>query len=604
MQNISGNDLSLRHLPDLSNSSFSFEIPPDSNNDFLLDNDDDFFGAASNSFATPAPGSRTTQQSLTITRPTPKAVVHGNDDTQHSLSPPKKKKKAILSDSSHLNSVQAPHSSIEDSNKTRTKLAVPQKLQTDGPIRDEVMSTPQRMQRLRDEIKDLAASKNSLAPPISSVLIHKHNKGTLDPKAVNGGEMPSMPSTTAPSSLSLKVNRNVKDQIYSAEREDNDASDTSSTSGGLSEKLVKYAQNLVGSNKLSNPAGKDDSIPSVLTGSSSSQVQPSDCLGPAISQPSEFDTNMPLTLSQLSPSKTKVVETYSDLYPRVRIDVPPSPMRQSHKRRGSPVPNDHPAKRDKSADEGSSSTVSSGRHFIFKKRTPPSSNSSSASGKIRSKHPLQSSKTARNALAASKSSLRSLGPSSTERSKHSGLSAGSLASSSGSSKSTVNQSEHSTQVSKSQPTRPVGFSFGSDMRIEARKNTRSSAQDHEEEPRKKRRLHTAYTVPDFQASHSAQDALLTSLKGQIKPVVPLPVEMHTDARARERSKFDEQVREKELQASRALEEKKRQQAEEEEREIKEQRKKTIPKAHAVPDWYKDAPRRKESRPKSRSEGAS
>lgn len=77
--------------------------------------------------------------------------------------------------------------------------------------------------------------------------------------------------------------------------------------------------------------------------------------------------------------------------------------------------------------------------------------------------------------------------------------------------------------------------------------------------------------------------------------------MHTDVRARERSKFNERVREKEAEMDRALEERKRQQAEEEERENRELRKKAIPKAHPVPDWYKDVPRRKEQRSQSGSE---
>lgn len=151
------------------------------------------------------------------------------------------------------------------------------------------------------------------------------------------------------------------------------------------------------------------------------------------------------------------------------------------------------------------------------------------------------------------------------------------------------------------------------MRIEARNAAADPTKPHEttreneENPananRRKLKYHTPYTVPDFKTSHAAQDALLTSIKEQIAPVVPLPIEMHTDARARERSKFNERIREKEAEMERALEERKRQQMEAEDRETRELRKKTVLKAHAVPDWYKDAPRRNESRSQSRSEGS-
>lgn len=130
------------------------------------------------------------------------------------------------------------------------------------------------------------------------------------------------------------------------------------------------------------------------------------------------------------------------------------------------------------------------------------------------------------------------------------------------------------------------------MRSEARKAD-PHALEHESSSRPKLKLHTPYAIPDFKTSHSAQGALLASLKEQIKPVAPLAIEMHTDIRARERNKYNERVREKEAEMDRALEERKRQQAEDEERENRELRKKAIPKAHPVPDWYKDAPRRKD-----------
>lgn len=144
MQTTSGNDLSLRHLPDLSNSSFSFDIPPGSN-ELLLDNDVDFFGVANDSFATPAP-SRTMDQPLA----TPRTLARIADIRTHTS------EKTVLSNSSHRNFARPPVLP-ENPKKASIKPVVAQKL---GRVtRNEVLSTPQRMQRLRAEIKDLAETR-------------------------------------------------------------------------------------------------------------------------------------------------------------------------------------------------------------------------------------------------------------------------------------------------------------------------------------------------------------------------------------------------------------------------------------------------------------
>ena len=62
---------------------------------------------------------------------------------------------------------------------------------------------------------------------------------------------------------------------------------------------------------------------------------------------------------------------------------------------------------------------------------------------------------------------------------------------------------------------------------------------------------------------------------------------------RERRKFDGMMKEKEKENQRAMEERRRQQEEEEEREIRKMRRRAVPKAHEVRDWYNTAPRRKE-----------
>lgn len=82
-------------------------------------------------------------------------------------------------------------------------------------------------------------------------------------------------------------------------------------------------------------------------------------------------------------------------------------------------------------------------------------------------------------------------------------------------------------------------------------------------------------------------------KENVHPTVPLPIKWETEERLKERHKFDEMVREKEREVARRMEEKRREREEQEERELRELRKKTIPKANEVPEWYKEAPKKKE-----------
>ncbi|KAF8202707.1 hypothetical protein K438DRAFT_583286 [Mycena galopus ATCC 62051] len=51
---MTGSELSLRHLPDLSDISFSFQIPMDSGDDLLCADSDDFFGGGTSTLASPS----------------------------------------------------------------------------------------------------------------------------------------------------------------------------------------------------------------------------------------------------------------------------------------------------------------------------------------------------------------------------------------------------------------------------------------------------------------------------------------------------------------------------------------------------------------------
>ena len=100
------------------------------------------------------------------------------------------------------------------------------------------------------------------------------------------------------------------------------------------------------------------------------------------------------------------------------------------------------------------------------------------------------------------------------------------------------------------------------------------------------------TIPDFKAMHAAQEAELALRKENIHPVVPLSIHWETDYRLKERQKFDEKMREKGREQERRLTLRRKEREEQEEREVRELRKKAVPKAHEVPEWYKEAPKKK------------
>jgi len=104
-----------------------------------------------------------------------------------------------------------------------------------------------------------------------------------------------------------------------------------------------------------------------------------------------------------------------------------------------------------------------------------------------------------------------------------------------------------------------------------------------------------HPVPDFKAMHALHDSQVAQRKENIHPTVPIPIHWETDVRAQERKKFDEKLKEKEREMERLEEEKRRQREMEEERELKEERKRTVPKAHEVPEWYNEMPKKKDTR---------
>ena len=102
-------------------------------------------------------------------------------------------------------------------------------------------------------------------------------------------------------------------------------------------------------------------------------------------------------------------------------------------------------------------------------------------------------------------------------------------------------------------------------------------------------------VPDFKGIHAAQQSRLANMAAQrrefIKPTVPVSPHFAVDSRLTERKKFEEAQRAREREAERVMEEKRRAREEEEEREWREARKRTVPRANPVPDWYAEVPKR-------------
>ncbi|KAF8131417.1 hypothetical protein EV363DRAFT_1329982 [Boletus edulis] len=143
-------------------------------------------------------------------------------------------------------------------------------------------------------------------------------------------------------------------------------------------------------------------------------------------------------------------------------------------------------------------------------------------------------------------------------------------------------------LSVAQLTKPVGFTFRVDARLEARKAEERLAVS---EPGK---TQLRCPVPEDKAYRTSRQAAFTFHRPEgIVPSVPaVPFFSYTEQRAKEREKFDEMVKRKEEDMQRLKEEQRRCNAEEEERAIKELRRKAIPKANEMPEWYADMPKRK------------
>ncbi|KAI6140277.1 hypothetical protein BKA82DRAFT_1003533 [Pisolithus tinctorius] len=99
------------------------------------------------------------------------------------------------------------------------------------------------------------------------------------------------------------------------------------------------------------------------------------------------------------------------------------------------------------------------------------------------------------------------------------------------------------------------------------------------------------TVTTISTNTATSTASSTTSMTSTTTTVPHPFTFTTTLRATERAKFDALIREKQEEMARAREEARKQVEEELQREVKEMRRRAVPKAHEVPEWYKDMPKR-------------
>ena len=86
-------------------------------------------------------------------------------------------------------------------------------------------------------------------------------------------------------------------------------------------------------------------------------------------------------------------------------------------------------------------------------------------------------------------------------------------------------------------------------------------------------------------------ASMSRSKRRAALMVPEAFSFSTEQRAKDRERFDEAVRVKQKEKERRVEEERAARAVEEERGIKEMRKRAVPRANTVPEWYATMPKR-------------
>lgn len=282
-------DLSLRHLPDISDASFSFQIPSVSTGDLLIDNDDekDFFRNADDTMATPGP-SKISRSPLTLSELTPRQEVRSyptagdepslphDQPPKHKRNPrgigkagqarkalPKATKRPTLKVETQADEVRGPEAS-PGAARLRTLRAEVDLL---GDVsREKSISSPKH-EHTRNRGQPVGSKKERIiARPkqvrvIESLILNDRvltsyqvvfSGGISKPRSRLGpstfASTRTIPSAPQHQPLSPSAQLVHHAPSESAELEgDPDISVCSTTSGGVAERLVMYSQKLIGS---------------------------------------------------------------------------------------------------------------------------------------------------------------------------------------------------------------------------------------------------------------------------------------------------------------------------------------------------------------------
>lgn len=685
-----GQELSLRHLPDVSDidASFSFQIPVPAREDYLLadDGDDDFFKGVNDVLATPVALSRPTQhEPLTLSQLTPRPSETHRSIHLRSPLPSLPSPSRNLSHKPRLNEeTQDLPMLVKGVTSARPKAIKKPALRL---LPNEGSPAGARLDSLRAEVDLLAeglgtgTSTSKLAPPLQSRL--RSPKGSKR-QSIDKGEPQSLrkrrrkevavpgkqtvisgaitkarkhksilPPSVITSTQSAFVSTSPSDssaQPTHIPEPNGDLGDvTADTSmdsvalGGVAGRLLMYSEKLISSFGLSNAnqfsGPGHDPEPPMPSHAPTEEI--SSAITGAGNEFSE-DHNKSLTVSQLSPQKPTSLQ--EPKFPSAA--APMSPLRPSSKRPASAQAHlDQGRKKVRSvssrAGNTSNSTVkeplaslrarpshqelrpeASGSGSRFKgtrareetitkarpirakrKRLPPVTK---PGDKIEAKT-RSNPKTSTDAVPTDSRKLRQgttvvgnsvevQGKSSTGPSLHSEGSQIRFS-------ATTSLSGEHVASRPASATRPTPFTFHSDARLEARwskldnedskKLSSSSQKERTQQLDNDKQHRQGVSIPDFRTIHAAQEAEFALRKENICPTVPLPMRFETDFRVKERQKFDERVREKEREREVEREQRRREREEQEEKEVRELRKRAVPKAHEVPEWYKEAPRRRE-----------
>jgi hypothetical protein len=204
---MSSSDLSLRHLPDLSDASFSFQIPVDSGDNLLHGDSDDFFGGGTSPLASPS-SLRANDAPLTLSDLTP--IVNAIP-AEAGPKPPQKSTKSLLTTT---------RSDIQDLAGSQTASRVPKPVSATHRKPKHVVAAlneipvhtisvlPSKMVPTSDRSKDALNNENAISPSV-------HAKQT-GPLSTAPGDFSFQLHTTPPApSIPVSVEDTVKAQAAS-----------------------------------------------------------------------------------------------------------------------------------------------------------------------------------------------------------------------------------------------------------------------------------------------------------------------------------------------------------------------------------------------------